>query len=799
MHALNVLRMVILDAPLTTVVKSFIGDSIVSSLLGYNDPTWTVRNSSTMVFSATMLRVVDADKNASNKDRTSSQAITITELFRRYPPLSKLLPAMMESTLIDQDEQVNSQLFPILQIFARTQPVLGSGATSAIQQYPDLVFKALSNKHLAIRDAAARSLANICSDDEGNNSSFVAILKRCVNVLDEPKRKGQNDWNQIDGVLLVVKSLMCSSVAFRDEIRNSKIPSALLGMTRLKKRSLQYHPSCVATAFDVLTDLLGSDSMQELWSSCAMIQRCPNIENLPGGAMLYSSTARTAIKLIQRDIWEPMNADEFADSIVHLEDLLSCTLIDVRLVATKAFKKTIYQNIDCLVGAGKGRSLDATDVLLGVAKVLLKCTSLELQRGRGEKGPLGAHVPSVRRLSRCLMECFDGYRILDGASVEDFVRATETDTFCLWSTAMAMVTHEDFLREPAIHPNGETFLSGNAAELMSIRIATDSQRNELNEARLNTFSQVVCRLNDQEASWRSRYSAARAIEISHVLALPNDSSSVRGATLGVVLEMLQDSDSDVRSCAARAAHQFDGTDGKTSGGVSHSSLPVQALCRLFPRAYAVVTDDATTVVGMTNSLVQSILQNTQGIVSAMHALDEELETTRTAGDPSNLTNSSSNRRIFEREDPNPCNERLLSNQLAVQALLRLPASGCDSTCDTVETMFRQLTSTLSFLNERLHVGGITHDMTRFGVIFSSLFGLLGAAASCIYHGFGKVEDFEETKRLAQISSSSTTFHPEILNLMNCIVNAKTRDDTTKKSIAGCLFLLPPDNDGNTLC
>jgi len=35
----------------------------VSALIGYEDESWAVRNSATMVFAAAMLRVIDADKN----------------------------------------------------------------------------------------------------------------------------------------------------------------------------------------------------------------------------------------------------------------------------------------------------------------------------------------------------------------------------------------------------------------------------------------------------------------------------------------------------------------------------------------------------------------------------------------------------------------------------------------------------------------------------------------------------------------------------------------------------------------
>jgi len=45
-------------------MREFVGDSIISSLIGYTDSSWAIRNSATMTFASAMLRVVDADKNA---------------------------------------------------------------------------------------------------------------------------------------------------------------------------------------------------------------------------------------------------------------------------------------------------------------------------------------------------------------------------------------------------------------------------------------------------------------------------------------------------------------------------------------------------------------------------------------------------------------------------------------------------------------------------------------------------------------------------------------------------------------
>lgn len=75
-HAQNILRLVILDAPLALEMRKFVGDSIISALIGYTDTSWAIRNSATMTFTAAMLRVVDADKNAEAKMKGSKNVVS---------------------------------------------------------------------------------------------------------------------------------------------------------------------------------------------------------------------------------------------------------------------------------------------------------------------------------------------------------------------------------------------------------------------------------------------------------------------------------------------------------------------------------------------------------------------------------------------------------------------------------------------------------------------------------------------------------------------------------------------------
>lgn len=782
--------MIILDAPLADVMRPFIGDAIVSSLLGYSDPSWAVRNSATMVFSAAMLRVVDADKNASNTDRTSSQAMTVTELFRRYPVLSTFLPAMMEHCLVDQDKQVNSQLFPILQLFSRIQPVAHSGGVPATQAYPGIIRKALGNKHHAIRAVAARSLANVCSDEMDSPSSFFWSLKISHSALMEPSDEVALDWNAVDGNLLAISSMLSAGLPVRNVLFDLGIHSTLMRIIQVKDGSTQYPPSCISTAVDILAQIaVDSDQRKPLIVSCMDIVDNRKFERMAGGALAYESAAKATIMLMQGDIWDPSQSSTFGDSLASLQSLLSSDLIDVRLVAVKAFKKTIYKNIDQILSQTAKRAVNADQTLSRIAAVLLRCMEVEMNRPGSAQDCLGPHVPTVRRLSRCFLECFDGYQNLNEPAHLFMVQDREQNG-ALWRTAMAMVEHEQFLREPAIEPNGEAFLSGNAAELMSIQIASDLVSENLEDQKLETFVKVICHLNNSQASWRSRFSATKAVENSRTLELPAH-SKLRGRVLRELLEILQDSDPDVRKCAARAARYAESLGQRNDEGPL-SGLPVPTLCRLYPVVFRSKSGDEAMASMTINSLLKIVLENSRGLVPAIQALDAEMEQTRNIGDPSTLTHSSAGRRIFEEENPNPFNERLLSSQLAIQAMVRCPP--CEYTTATNETgqsLLRELFTAMTSIRKTSDRRDLTHDMSRFPVVFPSLHGLLGTIVASIFVGLVVDDDQVEIQQLAKgfLESSSSSMHPEIMAVTECLLHAQRGDEATKISLEKCLFLL----------
>lgn len=741
-----------------------------------------------MVLSAAMLRVIDADKNSSNSDSTSSNAITITELFHRYPSLSPFLLASMRNCVTFESgmASANSQIFPILLLLSRIQRIAQSGelAIALTESFLPVLLMCVGNKHHGIRAAAARALANICSNEND-------VATRCRLLLIENTRRERKDWNLIDGLLLSLEALVINFPSLANNPEG--IESSLLDIVSVEN-SINYPPSCVATALRTLRHCDSNRPMHSklmVSSACQRITRCSIFMNTIGGSELYAVAADSFIHYTQQRIWEAESRSSFESGLQQLLVVFTSDIIDVRLAAVKAFKKSIYTNIDNLIGIvpnERNKIIPRESILSSVAKVMLQSLDFELVRNE----TLGAHNPTVRRLSRCFLECFYAYMVMldsNGSSVTSFLSSSEFET--LWMVAMKVVENESFLiREGATESNGETFLSSNAAELMAIHLASllNEKASRLHSNKMKIFVQVIDGLNDPQASWRSRHSAAMAIKTSRILCMSE--SYIQGfhelqeKLLFEIIGMLQDSDPDVRATAAQAASQYG--QAIASSPSSAVQLPELVLQEIFPNVYHTQNDDSISL--PVDTLMDYIFDSCAGIDDIMENFEEESKKGQGEGSSSSL-NVTGLRKIFEDEEPNPFNEKILASQLATRSLLAM--QGMLKHTTPKKKMFQICFNCLSVLRRSIN-SGMAYDPTRSPSIFSSLHNLIVGVTVGLYLN---IDDEFDNKIMAQRilalvkEQGQSCIHPEILGALTCLAEAEAYAVHTSQAIHKSCFLL----------
>lgn len=764
-HALNILRMIILDAPLASAISPFVGDAVISAILGYDDPSWAIRNSSTMVFAAAMLRVVDSDKNASNSDKTSSNAITLTELFRRYPPLATFIPSVLRICLEEMESKgnVKSEMFPLLLMLSRVQPVLDS-STKVSDDFVPLLFRCLGSKDHGIRHAAARSLANLSSKATGPT-----LLSDCKQHIKQILGNETPDWNLLDGILLVMDSLGLSmnKGLFDPETQNN-----LFGIVNLSR----VPPSCRSTALEILLASPFVDN-NTLIQTCEKISQNDSIQFMIGGCLLYKAASEGLCRMFQKSLWPATSESTLEQALSQLKTIFVSDVIDVRLYAVKSFKKAIYDNLDRLrIEKTDGITTIPTNIILyELATMLLNCVAVELRRGIAET--TGSHTPTLRRLSRCFLETVD-------AAPKCLL---SLDQELIWSISHEITEREySVLAEGAestttinginyLECSGGNVLSSNAVEMMSVAIAIGQAASTIrdNEGescqtydRMKILLRVVNSLNDPNGSWRSRYSAALALKtccdtLSGVEEDNFGQEILRRKIQRTILEMLQDSDPDVRTVAVRAATKFYATKDNDSGfsSIHHLLLPEWTLERTFPSTFAVDASSRGRKEQQCSTmeiLLGMVLDHCQGLIDDTLNVQNEFSHTNRychrkeignddddTADLKRLVNVNTTRKIFEDEDPNPFQEKNLLNQLAVQSILNLTKRNSltiDLTsskldfplANNIQDAFTMCDSVLAILLKTQKAGGIIHELSRFPTIFPSLHSLLCVSAASIY-------------------------------------------------------------------
>ena len=354
-HALNILRFAILDAPLAKELRWYISDCIISAFIGYDDSSWAVRNSSTMVYASTMLRVIDADKNAARG--ASKTAITAQELFRIYPALAPVLVAILAEgveasfalTSSSMAYTLHPSLFPILLLLSRLQPVedvaADVGAIESVEPFLQHVLRCLSHPHHKVRLMASRAAAALCSGDGNDVTSRSEILTWC-----KKRYSTSIDWNSKHGILLCVKYLLKISSSFE---AFDLIGPLICNAASWGDNNFDAPPSCVAVALECWADahlrsIISSVIEKSLASSlCAAVHATTKFDkagvNLIGASHLCCVSSELLAKLLHGDLFS-FNDDVRMKTLSTMAWLLQVSF-DARWIAAKTIKKSLYELI----------------------------------------------------------------------------------------------------------------------------------------------------------------------------------------------------------------------------------------------------------------------------------------------------------------------------------------------------------------------------------------------------------------------------------------------------------------------
>ena len=786
-HALNILRLVILDAPMAIDVKPFIGDAIISSILGYNDSSWMVRNSSTMVFSAALLRVVDADKNASKKDMTSGNAITAIEFFRSYPSLSWFLPSVLCAGVKEMEVHPNpiadSQsvsermlhlaVFPVLLLISRLHPVNLSGVEAVLltERFAEPISLCLMHRHHKVRVVAARAIANISTDFIGKRSTTSSLLYASTQIL---KSDTEASFNTQHGALLAIQKIVQSR-----RKRGMEFNGVVETLTRIIKDNNSYPLPCIAVAIETL-GLINHRMSESLDLSMQLVGNLNSITK-QGSLMgqVGATTLAVACAQLSGSCCSPLYwlglPDERKKSLEYIAILLQSNDIDIRLTFAKAFKKSLCNSIDDCLSCTKISVVEKVTRLVDIAEVMSASLSIELDRSKPSER-LGPHAPTVRRLSRCLLECLYA------------LNAThETGYICMASDALWIAAQRILSTKGCIHIESvenevsDNPVVGNVIELMGFALQTHTSL-EYDLEKWGAFLVLIQSFNQPLGHWRIRHSIALAIHTSKAMKL----SFVSGPTTVELIKLLQDSDVDVRFCASQAVFNA------PCSGAQAASTNLFAIEKLFVAIKA--NKKRVDLVGQFLSSVVKDLQHFE-VKSRQVVADMQLSDDTTSTSMQVLINIDPYRKIFEEEDPNSYEESLL--RLHFIALVTTTSGGLESSNDT-DLLFVQCKNAIKTMYDRykdLRSIDVVHEITRSNALFPLIHGLLLTCASVLFNGIIDTlrlrEDANALLELLEMDKrKSAVIHPRIIETLFLLVSAEKGSTGFADRMKSCCFLLP---------
>jgi hypothetical protein len=240
----------------------------------------------------------------------------------------------------------------------------------------------------------------------------------------------------------------------------------------------------------------------------------------------------------------------------------------------------------------------------------------------------------------------------------------------------------------------------------------------------------------------------------------------------VLLGLLQDSDSDVRSAAGRAALPTKDT----------MSTTLTVLKKAYLRA-----PDFYSGQEAVNRMLTMILDNCRGLDSFLQSFENETKHTRDkTATNQDLQNVGTDRRIFEEEEANPFDEILLTNQLAAIAIVGLGATPQGPTRDEILRTSRLV---LDYI-EAQQSNDVAHEITRNNIAFPMIHSLILACIALCYSGADMSCVKEQARQIVKnVENADTTLHPRITEAL-LVLSLAEEDTESKEELFACCFLVP---------
>ncbi|PWY99852.1 hypothetical protein BCV70DRAFT_200757 [Testicularia cyperi] len=259
-HALNILRVLVMDGGLADFMAPYLGTLLELTVSKFKSRYWGLRNVSMMLFSSLCIRIFGSRNT--NKD-TKESRMSVHEFFATYPNADGFLRRVLEQELQSErkdggqeEEGGESSVFAILMLFSRLQAPNTWPESHTEQErmhaFSALLRGCLASKVWKIREIGAKAL-----------SAFVPLsdaIRQATHILVEV-RDGQLKANEQHGRLMAAQRLVKGArdiegpvAALTEDL--AELRSALDSWLARSGRPMQDIPVVQAALLEALQDIV---------------------------------------------------------------------------------------------------------------------------------------------------------------------------------------------------------------------------------------------------------------------------------------------------------------------------------------------------------------------------------------------------------------------------------------------------------------------------------------------------------------------------------------------------------------
>lgn len=250
-HSLNILRALFRCSDLNEAIGEYIADGIKCAILGIGAESWVERNSSTLLFSALMVRIFGVQRTKDSDDLGIRNRMTGRVFFLRYPLLFDFFMLQLnEAAEYVKAVKMNAKLHPLLLLLIRLYPsaLEGSATKLELAEFVPVVALCSGCVEIQTRILCAKFIASATPPDQ--------LMTRITSTLNFLGENEDLPANIAHGILLQILYLVKSIATAGADKEAGDGLIALLQDVCLMGHRFNSQLICYGTFLDIVIEVL---------------------------------------------------------------------------------------------------------------------------------------------------------------------------------------------------------------------------------------------------------------------------------------------------------------------------------------------------------------------------------------------------------------------------------------------------------------------------------------------------------------------------------------------------------------